>query len=84
MKIRIAIAALLFMMVQAVLFGTAVTVVLSTPLRDEAAALMPLVIVVTALISTALSWWLAPRLRARYWRTHRPLSRPDKALDAMS
>ena len=42
--------------------------VLGTPLADMAMTLMPWVVATTAVLSIPLSWMIAPRLRARYWR----------------
>lgn len=67
MSIRLQITALIFMMVQAVLFGVGTVLVLATPLSAWAMSLMPWVIVITALISLPASWAIAPRLRARFW-----------------
>jgi len=66
MYVRVQIAALVFMMVQAVLFGTGAILVLATPLTAYAMQLMPWVVVVSAVIALPLSWMLAPRLRLRY------------------
>jgi hypothetical protein len=68
--VRLGMAVLIFMMVQAVLFGIGTVLVLATPLKDSAMTLMPWVVVVSSLIAAPGSWWLAPRLRARYWRSH--------------
>lgn len=68
MKIRLFIASLVFMMVQAVLFGIGTIIVLATPLAENAMQLMPWVVVISSLISVPLSWVIAPRLRARFWR----------------
>jgi hypothetical protein len=68
MAIRLFIAALVFMMVQAVLFGVGAVLVLATPLSDSAMRLMPWVVVISTVISAPASWAIAPRLRARYWR----------------
>ncbi|WP_431862332.1 hypothetical protein [Azospirillum sp.] len=68
MGIRIGIAALVFMMVQAVLFGVGVVLVLATPLSELAMTLMPWVVGVSTVIALPLSWFIAPRLRLRYWR----------------
>lgn len=56
------------MMVQAVMFGAGIILVLATPLARDAMALMPWVVGLTAILSAPLSWWIAPRLRARFWR----------------
>lgn len=68
MPVRLQIAVMLFMMIQAVVFFAAVLVVLLSPLSAGAMALMPWVVGVSALVSAPLSWALAPRLRARTWR----------------
>jgi hypothetical protein len=68
MWIRVQIAAMVYLMVQAVMFGIGVTLVLGTPLADMAMTLMPWVIATTAVLSIPISWMIAPRLRARYWR----------------
>jgi hypothetical protein len=68
MWVRIQIAALVYMMVQAVMFGVGVLLVLTTPLEAMAMQLMPWVVAVSASLSLPVSWIIAPRLRARYWR----------------
>lgn len=66
MSVRLQIAILVFMMVQAVLFGIGTILVLATPLAAFAMQLMPWVIGTSAVISAPLSWLLAPRLRSRF------------------
>jgi hypothetical protein len=68
MWIRVQIAAMVYLMVQAVMFGIGVTLVLATPLADRAMTLMPWVVATAAVLSIPISWMIAPRLRARYWR----------------
>lgn len=70
MSLRFQIAAMVFLMVQAVLFGIGVVLVLGTPLAKQAMSLMPWVVGGSALVSAPVSWMIAPRLRARYWREH--------------
>ena len=71
MSNRLMIAAIIYMMVQAVTFGVGLLIVLFTPLRDHAMQTLPWMIGVTFLISAPIAWTLAPRLTARYW-AHRP------------
>jgi hypothetical protein len=71
MSNRLMIAAMIYMMVQAVTFGVGLLIVLLTPLQDHAMQALPWMIVITLLISAPLAWALAPRLTARYW-AHRP------------
>ncbi|MFG1213198.1 hypothetical protein V5F72_14895 [Xanthobacter flavus] len=68
MSIRLQLAAMLFMMIQAVTFFGALLVLLLSPLARDAMTLMPFVVLGSSIISAPLSWWLAPRLRARTWR----------------
>jgi hypothetical protein len=85
MTIRLGIAVLIFMMAQAVLFGSGAVLVLATPLKNEAMQLMPWVVGISAVVSAAASWWLAPRLRARFWRTHPERETPaDRMLSSIS
>jgi low temperature requirement protein LtrA len=70
MSLRFQIAAMVFLMVQAVLFGVGAVLVLGTALSDHALALMPWVVGIAAVIAAPVSWMIAPRLRARYWREH--------------
>jgi hypothetical protein len=65
MSIRLQIAGLVFLMVQAVLFGTGAVLVLATPLADMARSLMPLVVVISLGLSIPLSWYIAPLLQPR-------------------
>jgi hypothetical protein len=68
MWVRVQIAALVYLMVQAVMFGIGVVLVLGTPLTTMAMTLMPWVVVTSAVLSIPISWMIAPRMRARYWR----------------
>ncbi|WP_316186554.1 MULTISPECIES: hypothetical protein [unclassified Bradyrhizobium] len=55
-------------MVQAVLFGAGVLTILLTPLSNHAMLAMPVMIALSVVLSAIVSWQIAPRLRARYWR----------------
>jgi len=69
MSTKVAIAALIYSMVNAVLFGTGLIIVLTVPaLSAHAIALVPAVVVVSLVLAVPVSWIVAPRLRARYWR----------------
>jgi len=56
MSKRMVIAALIYMMVQAVVFGIGVVLVLATPLANIAMTLMPFVVALTLVISAPISW----------------------------
>ncbi|WP_315755716.1 MULTISPECIES: hypothetical protein [unclassified Bradyrhizobium] len=68
MSMRTQISAMVFMMVQAVLFGAGVLTILLTPLSNHAMLAMPVMIGLSVVLSAIVSWQIAPRLRARYWR----------------
>ena len=68
---RMQIAALVFSMTNAVLFGAGLIVVLMVPALNAHAGLWIAIVVAASLILSApFAWLLAPRLRARYWRQH--------------
>jgi flagellar biosynthesis protein FliQ len=86
MSIRLQIAALVYLMVQAMMFGIGIVLVLATPLKEMAMTLLPGVVLVSAILSLPLSWLIAPRLQARYWRRKGirsdVISGPDEATQA--
>ncbi len=84
MATRVGIAALVFMMVQAVLFGIGIVVLLATPLKADAMTLMPVMVATTFALAVPLSWWLAPRLRASYWKNLNHAGPGDKLIDAIN
>ncbi|WP_291842018.1 hypothetical protein [Bradyrhizobium sp.] len=65
---RLQIASMLFMMVQAVLFGIGMVAILATPLNQTAMTLIPWMIAISFFVSAPLAWLIAPRLQMRYWR----------------
>lgn len=68
MSIRLQIAILVYIMVQAVMFGVGIILVLATPLAAFAMHLMPWVVGVSAIVSAPVAWMIAPRLRSRFQR----------------
>ncbi|MGE3145492.1 MAG: hypothetical protein AB7K35_07895 [Pseudorhodoplanes sp.] len=68
-KTRFAIAALIYSMTNAVLFGVGLIVILLVPAFGEHLAIAMLAVVASSfLLAAPIAWFLAPRLRARYWR----------------
>ena len=65
MSVRFQITALIYMMVQGVLFGVGVVAILVSSVADRAAVLIPALVVLTGVISLPVSWFIAPRLRLR-------------------
>ena len=75
MSVRFWIAALVFLMVNAVLFGIGlVTIVSFPPLYARAMTLLPIVVFLSVIIAAPIAWFIAPKLRVRYWgsRTRQP------------
>lgn len=69
MKTRLWIAALLFPVVNAVLFGIGIIPLLSIPsLSDHLWTLFPVFVATSFILAAPIAWLIAPRLRARYWR----------------
>ena len=66
---RARIAILIYSMTNAVLFGIGIVTVLNVPsLAALAWISIPVVVVVSLLLAVPIAWFIAPRLRARYWR----------------
>ncbi len=66
MSIRFIVAIFVFMMAQAMVFGTGAVLVLATPLSASAMHLMPWVVVLSTIVSLPLSWVLAPLFIVRF------------------
>ena len=71
MSSRLMIAVLIYSIIQGVMFGAGAVLVLATPLQHQAMVLMPVVVIGSAILALPFAWWIAPRLRARYWRRRR-------------
>lgn len=63
MSIRLQLSALLYMLIQAVLFGFGIVVILATPLSAQANTLIPIMVGGTAIVSAPIAWFSAPLLR---------------------
>lgn len=68
MRTRVLIAALLFPMIQAVLFGLGLIPILATQTAAQAQVSLPWMIALTVLVSAPAAWFMAPRLRLRHRR----------------
>ena len=67
---RLYITALVSMMTISVLFGIGAVVVLSLPSFNPYDNIMlPLVIAASFIFGPIISWYIAPRLRARFWHS---------------
>ena len=77
MRPRILITLLIYMIVQAVLFGIGMIIVLATPLKEQAAVLVPWVVGITFIIAVPVAFGVAPRMEAwREMRSHRRTGQP--------
>lgn len=73
LRTRVGIASLVGLMVNAVLFGAGLIAVLMIPaLNANAFVALPIMITLSFIIAAPISWAIAPRLRARYWRGRQP------------
>jgi hypothetical protein len=68
MKTRFAVTALIFMVVQGVLFGAGALLVLATPMRAEMETLLPYAIAISFMLAAPFAWIIAPRMMQRYSR----------------
>ena len=67
MRSRTHISLAIGLMVNAVLFGIGTILVLSIPqLTEQAAILLPAVVLVSLALTPVIAWQLAPRLRLRH------------------
>lgn len=77
MKTRLWIAALLYPVVNAVLFGFGIIPLLSIKaLSQQATTLMPTVVIASLILAAPIAWFIAPRLRLRYWHHVRGANKP--------
>jgi hypothetical protein len=71
MRNRLRIAALIYSMTNAVIFGAGIITVLNVPtLRDNAFTWIPIVVIASLILAAPFAWLIAPRLQARYDRRH--------------
>ena len=68
-KTRLFITGMLYPMINAIIFGSGAVAILSIPFLSANAPLTIPVAVAAAFIGAVpISWYLAPRMRYRYWR----------------
>jgi len=67
--IRAQIATLIYVMTNGVLFGAGIILVLTWPaLSADAGFWISAVVAASFILAAPIAWWIAPRMRARYWR----------------
>ena len=68
-RTRAGIAVLIYSMANGVLFGAGLILVLSLPaLSADSGFWFSAVVGASFILGAPIAWWMAPRLRARYWR----------------
>jgi len=66
---RAQIAMLIYLMTDGVLFGAGVILVLTWPaLNANAGFWISAVVAASFILAAPIAWWIALRMRARYWR----------------
>lgn len=69
MSVRLQLAIMVGLMINAILFGIGIVTVLSIPvLADNAKYSIPVLVVACFTITPFIAWLMAPRLRLRYWQ----------------
>ena len=68
-KTRAGIAVLIYSTANGVLFGAGLILVLTLPaLSADIGFWISVVVGASFILAAPIAWWMAPRLRARYWR----------------
>jgi hypothetical protein len=69
---RAQIALLIYLMTNSVLFGAGVIFALTWPaLGVDAGFWISVVVAMSFILAAPIAWWIAPRMRARYWVAER-------------
>ncbi|CBS85969.1 conserved protein of unknown function [Azospirillum lipoferum 4B] len=69
MSTRLRLAILIYGMIQGVVFGIGTVLVLAVPsFSEQAMTLMPTVVIVSIVLAAPIAWFMAPRMRLRFWQ----------------
>ena len=69
MSTRLRLAILIYGMIQGVVFGIGTVLVLAVPsFSEQAMTLMPTVVILSIILAAPIAWFVAPRLRLRFWQ----------------
>lgn len=69
MSTRLRLAILIYGMIQGVVFGIGTVLVLAVPsFSEQAMTLMPTVVILSIVLAAPIAWFMAPRLRLRFWQ----------------
>ncbi|NUS70397.1 MAG: hypothetical protein HOQ41_18765 [Ensifer adhaerens] len=76
MSVRLQLAIMVGLMINAILFAIGILIVLSVPaLTANAKYAIPVVVVSCFLVTPFIAWIMAPRLRLQYWREREQTNR---------
>lgn len=76
MRLRIMLTALIYLIVQGVLFGIGMVIVMASPLAAQANVYVPWVVGLTFIIAVPVALGIAPRMEA--WREMRSRRRTEQ------
>lgn len=77
MSTRFRLAALVYMMTNAVIFGAGLVTILTVPsLADAAFDYIPMIVAASFILAAPIAWMIAPRLRSHYHREGDLISGP--------
>ena len=69
MSTRLRLSILIYGMIQGVVFGIGTVLVLAVPsFSEQAMTLMPTVVILSIVLAAPIAWFVAPRLRLRFWQ----------------
>lgn len=69
MSTRLRLAILIYGIIQGVVFGIGTVLVLAVPsFSEQAMTLMPTVVIVSIVLAAPIAWFMAPRMRLRFWQ----------------
>ena len=75
---RARISALIYMMINGVIFGTGLITVMTVPaLADHAAVWIPLVVAASFVLAAPAAWFIAPWMRSRFGQQRRAQAPAD-------
>ncbi|WP_377809884.1 hypothetical protein ABNQ38_19915 [Azospirillum sp. A29] len=79
MSTRLRLAILIYGMIQGVVFGIGTVLVLGIPsFSEQAMTLMPTVVILSVILAAPIAWFMAPRLRLRFWQQREQQQAPRR------
>jgi flagellar biosynthesis protein FliQ len=79
MSTRLRLAILIYGMIQGVVFGIGTVLVLAVPsFSEQAMTLMPTVVILSIVLAAPIAWFVAPRMRLRFWQRREQQQAPRR------